>query len=481
MKKTLSLILALILALSCIYTSFITSGAAEVKYMVENPAGVALYSSASKSSQIIALVREDTVLTVRETYDVFGKVLFEGYSGWVILSELSTYIEKNPNLVLLEMENPPDKLEYYDNEEFDPAGMLVYASYNNTLKIKVAPTVYIPDMTSAGIKTVKLCYQGHSLSFPITVNELPIDKITLVTMPKTNIVKEGLALDLTGLSFRVDYTDGRESEIISDLNSPSIIITGFKMNTVGAQTIRLTYRYDRFFIEIPVEVIKKELVKIEIKTKPTKLDYYGSEREINLEGMYVTAYYDNFTSAPVFVDEAVCENMQLGKNTVTISYKGKTATYEITLHKLEVLGLRVTPPLKLKYLKSTDSKLDTNGMAIYLEYNSGKKQYITKNYEMAQPDFKRSGPQTVVITHNGYTASFEVMVYPTQYYGDVDFDGVITATDARTLLRASAELVILTYEQATVADVDGSGSVLANDARVTLRMSALLMPVKYVF
>ena len=60
--------------------------------------------------------------------------------------------------------------------------------------------------------------------------------------------------------------------------------------------------------------------------------------------------------------------------------------------------------------------------------------------------------------------------------GDVNFDGAVSATDARTILRAAATLTTLTDEQKLVADVDGNGSVTAKDARMVLRVSAKLDP-----
>ncbi len=58
-----------------------------------------------------------------------------------------------------------------------------------------------------------------------------------------------------------------------------------------------------------------------------------------------------------------------------------------------------------------------------------------------------------------------------QLSGDVDGDGVITANDARTALRASVGLDTLTLQQESAADVDGSGVITAGDARIILRRS----------
>ncbi len=61
--------------------------------------------------------------------------------------------------------------------------------------------------------------------------------------------------------------------------------------------------------------------------------------------------------------------------------------------------------------------------------------------------------------------------------GDVNFDGKVNSTDARTVLRAAARLETLTAEQILAADVDGSGKVNSADARRILRAAAKLEPL----
>ena len=60
------------------------------------------------------------------------------------------------------------------------------------------------------------------------------------------------------------------------------------------------------------------------------------------------------------------------------------------------------------------------------------------------------------------------------YYGDVDGNGKITASDARLILRASAKLDSISAQQEAIADVNGDSKITAADARKVLRMSARL-------
>ncbi len=70
-----------------------------------------------------------------------------------------------------------------------------------------------------------------------------------------------------------------------------------------------------------------------------------------------------------------------------------------------------------------------------------------------------------------YTCSVCTHAVFGQPMGDVDFDGRLTAGDAREILRASVELTTLTPAQAALADVDGDGVTGAGDARLVLRAS----------
>lgn len=60
---------------------------------------------------------------------------------------------------------------------------------------------------------------------------------------------------------------------------------------------------------------------------------------------------------------------------------------------------------------------------------------------------------------------------PETVFGDVDSDGIVTASDARFVLRASVFLEKLTPEILKLGDIDKSGALTANDARMILRAS----------
>ena len=56
--------------------------------------------------------------------------------------------------------------------------------------------------------------------------------------------------------------------------------------------------------------------------------------------------------------------------------------------------------------------------------------------------------------------------------GDVDFNGSVTAADARSILRYSSRLETYTDEQFVRSDVDGDGVISSNDSQFVLRYSS---------
>ncbi len=77
---------------------------------------------------------------------------------------------------------------------------------------------------------------------------------------------------------------------------------------------------------------------------------------------------------------------------------------------------------------------------------------------------------------NGYEFSDSVYKFAVSnknhLQGDMNGDGKITASDARTVLRYSAKIEIPDENQAKIADVNSDGRITASDARKILRVSA---------
>ena len=70
------------------------------------------------------------------------------------------------------------------------------------------------------------------------------------------------------------------------------------------------------------------------------------------------------------------------------------------------------------------------------------------------------------------TTEPETKPAPVYEKGDVDCNGTVSASDARTILRLASNLVTVTEEQEKLADYNSDNKITAADARKILRVSA---------
>ncbi len=183
--------------------------------------------------------------------------------------------------------------------------------------------------------------------------------------------------------------------------------------------------------------------------------------------------------------------LRQGNTSVSVSHKearscqGKKVSFADTEAKITVTAAEyknentVTPSeIRIKetaFLKNASENvvIVTEGITVetLLSNVTDGAKVIYESSQQANPsDFIQSSMRIVMTDSNGnITASKGIAVF-----GDIDGDGKVTATDARTALRASVGLENLSEVQKTAADTDFSKTVAAADARTILRLSVKL-------
>lgn len=177
----------------------------------------------------------------------------------------------------------------------------------------------------------------------------------------------------------------------------------------------------------------------------------------------------------------------------------KNAKKLLSLLLCFVLLSAITVPICFAYENThpSDYRLDTDVLFVMLKeeyYDKASEvidsidcEYVTNVLNLSNPD-DYDGPYSVILY---ITLSDDVSFEDAQAYfnsqayvasiaydyilpatapdkGDVDYDGKITAGDARLVLRAAVGLEELAKYS---ADVDGDGKITASDARIVLRKS----------
>lgn len=342
------------------------------------------------------------------------------------ITPYKTVTVKEP-LALDHLEVTSTKTKYVIGQDFDPESLDITAYYNDDSSKKLNyndVTITGFDSSSLGEKTITVTYKEDnktvSTTFKIEIIEKEVKDIVLTPPTKVKYV-EGQSLDLTGGKVIVSYNDDTSEEI--DLTSD--MISGYDKDHLGKQTITVTYQGKTATFE--VEVIKKEATKTELVTLPNKIEYirgqkldsdgaikteYIEGQPLDISNLKVIALYNDGTSEVIDASMDMISGYDvniIGKQTITVTYKGKTTTFEVNVKAKSVTKIEVTPPNKLEYIEG--QRLDLSGGKVKVFYDNGTSEEISLTDDMISGyDTNLVGKQTITVTYKGETTTFDVNV-----------------------------------------------------------------------
>ncbi len=390
---------------------------------------------------------------------------------------------------------PPTKINYEYNEPLDLTGGTVQ-------KIMASGAVVEPvnletsmisgfDNTKIGAQTVTVNYEGKQANFGVIVSD-NIQTIEMNTTPKT-AYKFGEALDVTNGTIKAIRSSGAE-EIIPITES---MVTGFNSEVLGNQELTVTYNGKQTTYEIEVQ---DYVIGIEI-VKPTKLVYNVGETIDLTNGEVKEIMASNTTTLPIPMNSGAVtitgfETTSVGVKTITVTYKGFSKTFDITVVDPTSAMIIKTLPNKLDYKYGED--IDLTGGTIQVTKVSGATEIINITKQMIQGyNSKKLGNQVITVTYEEYTAQFSVnvedyvkqlnLVKPTkveyEYGEELNLDGgevsILMASGQikdRTALTASmVEGFNKTKEGKQTLKVTYKGLVGEFDINVTDKVKAISM------
>ncbi|MGM9648097.1 MAG: bacterial Ig-like domain-containing protein [Eubacteriales bacterium] len=225
--------------------------------------------------------------------------------------------------------------------------------------------------------------------------------IEIATYPSKTEYKEGQSFLQSGLTVHAIYSDGSRSAVTG------FTVSGYNKNTLGTQT--LTVSYSVFKTTFAVQVNAKSLTGISISAKPKKLTYIEGQA-LDLSGLAVKASYDNDTTATV-TNYSVkgYDQSKIGKQTITVTYNGKTATFTVTVNAKSLTAIHIADyPVTMEYF--CNEKLDTTGLRLRLSYDNGTTEYITDGFTVTGYESNTPGIQTVKVNYGGKSQTMQITV-----------------------------------------------------------------------
>ncbi|MDR0628888.1 MAG: bacterial Ig-like domain-containing protein [Treponema sp.] len=310
-------------------------------------------------------------------------------------------------LVSLKLSWVPDKTIYVIGEAFDPTGLEVTGTYTDkTTKLETGYTLSPVDMNSTGEKTVTVTlplgtgtWEG---SFTIRVEKTALVGITLAALPTKRTYVQGEDFDPAGLEVVGQYGDG------STRTESSYNLSRALTDTVGEKTV--TVSLNTFTATFTITITEPVLLSIAITRRPNKISYAKGEA-FDPTGLVVKGTYNNGkTEDETGYTLSAVDTSSTGTKTVTVSLKGFTATFTITVGEAALASIAISRlPDKTAYTKG--ETLDTTGLEVTGTYTDGTTKLET-GYTIGAVDMNSTGEKQVRVSLKGKSTTFTITVNP---------------------------------------------------------------------
>ncbi len=306
----------------------------------------------------------------------------------------------------------PKKTEYYQGEKIDTTGMVLKVTYNNgtTKEVDKDFTLDKTTATIVGTEKITVSYAGKILTYNIMVKELKIDKISIKTLPTRTDYLKGDTYSNKGLSILIYKNNGYVEEVTS--NYTTSISEGTVLNTLGIQTVTVTYQNLKTSFEMKVSDPKTE--NLILLSRPTKTNYVVDEvfSSAGLKLKYIDA-----TGKETDIDKGYTLSLNdgtvlttSGTKNITVTYNNKTVEFTIEVKKAEKITI-TEGSIKEEY--NTGEEFDDKTIEIEVEYNDGTKEIITSGYEVnveGGNTLETPGEKEVEITYGGTSNKVNITV-----------------------------------------------------------------------
>ena len=253
------------------------------------------------------------------------------------------------------------------------------------------------DTTSAGKKTLTITYEGKTTTYEIEVIE-----DVVVDLEEDNFKYNYFVNDeFVNADLNVTYHSGKTETIPLTLD----MISGFDTTSPGTKTLTISYKNKTLEVEIIVNTAKLSNIKVKEGFKDTY--YVGDEFK---QGILILTYDNGDVIETPLTSTMVTgfDTTSVGKKTLTITYEGKTTTYEIEVIEDVVTSIEV---VNLKNSYYVDTTIDLTGALIKVNYQSGKSENISiKSNMISGFDTTSVGKKTLTITYEGKTTTYEIEV-----------------------------------------------------------------------
>jgi len=194
-------------------------------------------------------------------------------------------------------------------------------------------------------------------------------------------------------------------------------------------------------------------------TAPTKTEYMEYE-ELDLTGLALNISYENGSERTIKTGYTVSgfDPAVLGTQTITVTYNGKSATFDVNVTAKTVSFITITAGAPVDVI--VGEELDVSAMVVKVNFADGTSVELTEGYAVTGYDAEVIGEQTITVS---YRDSSQQMTVTVKDYvrGDTNGDGLVSMKDVTRLVNYLNDNSIAVIDKAL--DVNGDGIVSIKD------------------
>lgn len=236
----------------------------------------------------------------------------------------------------------------------------------------------------------------------VYISEVLPTSISISAKP-TYIIGEDTALDI---AVTLNHNDGTTTTL-----SPNeyTLETDFDPNTEGEYNVKVTYGEFSDEVKVKVEPLKMVSLSTSLGTSYVPMKFVEGT-ELDLSNISIIGVYNNGKTEEI-TDYTVSgyDNNKLGVQTITISYKELSTNISIEIVRRSLSGIKIVSLPDKLYYTNDESEIDLTGLAIRSCFNNGTTE-VCSSYTTTGFNPTKSGKQTITVSCEGFTDTFEVTV-----------------------------------------------------------------------
>ena len=204
------------------------------------------------------------------------------------------------------------------------SGLVVTALYDDSTS-KTISGYSLSGTLSVGTSTITVTYQGKTATFDVNVTARPtLQSITATYTQGGTVIYPDTALDSLkdNLTVTGNYSDGSTESITNYTLSGTL--------TEGQSTITVNYNglTTTFIVNVSQQAILQSITAT--YTQGSTVIYPDTQLNSLKNNLVVKANYSDSTSITVS-DYELSGTLSVGTSTITVTYQGKTATFDVTV------------------------------------------------------------------------------------------------------------------------------------------------------